>query len=130
MSSLWLRTWVFAGVVLVVCSINVSQARFLEGNLAKKEPRSRLSSPPCATLGTHFIGSAKLGKHGYTFNFSEKNGILYSGIEEGGGMELHKLHVLEPTLGPVNHGDAVSRGNDGIGRVAVHLTGSPRHRGQ
>ena len=38
-----------------------------------------------------------------------------SGMVEGGGMELHKLHVGHRTLGPVDHGLAVARGNHGVG---------------
>jgi len=92
MSFSWLKTWAFTGLLFVVCSVNVSQARFLEGSLKNKEPRSRLSSPPCATLGTHFINAAKLGKHGYTFNLSEKNGILYTA--QGGHIDTPHLRKV------------------------------------
>ena len=72
------KSWIWASLFIAVGSINVSHGRFLEGKLRHKEPRSRLSSPPSATMGTHFRSAFKLGKHGYSFNFSEKNGILYT----------------------------------------------------
>ncbi len=73
-----LKLWVWTSLFIAIGSVNVSQARFLEGKLRHKEPRSRLSSPPSATLGTHFRSASTLGKHGYTFNWSEKNGIIYT----------------------------------------------------
>ncbi|MCF7972348.1 MAG: DUF4056 domain-containing protein [Phycisphaerae bacterium] len=87
-----LKTWVWMSMFITVCSAHVSQARFLEGSLRHKEPRSRLSSPPCATLGTHFINAFKLGKHSYTFSLSEKNGILYTA--QGGHIDTPHLRKL------------------------------------
>lgn len=92
MRVLRLKTWAWTGLFIAVAYANVSHARFLEGSRRYKEPRSRLSSPPCATLGTHFIGASSLGKHGYTFNFSEKNGILYTA--QGGHIDTPHLRKL------------------------------------
>ena len=39
---------------------------------------------------------------------------------EGRGMELDELHVLHRSLGTVDHGDAVARGHQRVGGVAVH----------
>ena len=88
----WLKTWVWTSLFILVCSVSVSHARFLEGSLARKKPRSRMSSPPSATLGTKFMGADKLGKHGYTFNFSEKNGIIYTA--RGGHIDTPHLRKI------------------------------------
>jgi len=92
MRCLGLKTWVWTSLFIVVCFVNFSQARFLEGKLRHKEPRSRLSSPPSATLGTHFRSAFKLGNHGYSFNFSEKNGIIYTA--RGGHIDTPHVRKL------------------------------------
>ncbi len=76
----------------MVCFVNMSQARFLEGKLRHKGPRSRLSSPPSATLGTHFRSAFKLGNHGYSFKLSEKNGIIYTA--RGGHIDTPHVRKL------------------------------------
>lgn len=40
-------------------------------------------------------------------------------IEESRGVELHELHAFHRTFGTVDHGDAVARGNVGVGRSGV-----------
>lgn len=92
MSLSWFKKWRWIGLVTVVCFMNVSQARFLEGHLRHKQPRSRLASPPTATIGTHFKSAFKLGKHGYTRNFSEQNGIIYTA--QGGHIDIAHLRKL------------------------------------
>jgi hypothetical protein len=92
MRFLGLKTRVWTILLVLVCFVNVSQARFLEGSLAHKRPRSRVSSPPSATLGTKFIDAGKLGKHGYAFNFSERNGILYTA--QGGHIDTPHLRKI------------------------------------
>lgn len=87
-----LKIWVWVGLFGLLCVANPVQARFLEGKLRHKEPRSRLASPPSATIGTNFISANKLGKHGYTFNFSEKNGIAYTA--RGGHVDISHLRKL------------------------------------
>ena len=87
-----LKTWIWVGLLGLTCSLNVAQARFLEGKQRHKEPRSRLASPPSATIGTNFINANKLGKHGYQFSFSEKNGITYTA--RGGHVDISHLRKL------------------------------------
>ena len=41
-------------------------------------------------------------------------------MEESRGVELYELHVLDGTLGAVDHGDAVAGGHEGIGGGLVH----------
>jgi len=41
-------------------------------------PRPRLGCYPTATVGTNFLDPEYLGPHGYNFNWSEKNGIIYT----------------------------------------------------
>ena len=40
------------------------------------------------------------------------------------GVKLHELHVLDRSLGPINHGNAVARGDVWIGRGGIHSTRS------
>jgi hypothetical protein len=42
------------------------------------EPRTRIGSVPNPTLWTRFPDPENLGRHGYRFNLSEKNGIVYT----------------------------------------------------
>jgi len=70
--------------ILLLCffmslhGISVSHARFLERRDAKKPPQSRIGCYPSPTLSTHFLDRKELGTHGYRFNWSEKNGIVYT----------------------------------------------------
>jgi hypothetical protein len=57
---------------------NLSHAKFLEGKEAKKPPRDEFGCYPTPTLGTHFLDCEKLGKHEYSFNLSEKGGLVYT----------------------------------------------------
>ncbi len=41
-------------------------------------PKGRIGSYASSTLGTHFLDPHHLGSHGYRFNLSEHNGILYT----------------------------------------------------
>ena len=34
---------------------------------------------------------------------------------QGGGVKLYELHILDRTLGAIDHGDAVARGDEWIG---------------
>ncbi|MCH7918682.1 MAG: DUF4056 domain-containing protein [Planctomycetes bacterium] len=70
----------------MVCLCSLGQARLLEDRLARRRPKARLASPPTATVGTRFINPFKLGKHGYGFSLSEKNGILYTA--RGGHIDI------------------------------------------
>ena len=45
----------------------------------------------------------------------EVGGMGLALMEEGGGVELHKLHVLHSAFGAIDHGLAVAGGNDGVG---------------
>jgi hypothetical protein len=42
------------------------------------EPKFRIGSYASSTLSTHFLDPHHLGPHGYTFNLSEHNGIVYA----------------------------------------------------
>ena len=55
---------------------------------------------------------ASVAAHGFG---DEVGGVCLSGGEEGGGMELHELHVLHGAFGAVDHGFAVAGGDDGVG---------------
>ena len=41
--------------------------------------------------------------------------VRLAGMEEGGGVELHELHALHRAFGAVDHGNAVARGDVGVG---------------
>ena len=49
-----------------------------------------------------------------------------AGVIEGRGVELDELHVLHRGLGAVGHGDAVARGDVGVGRGGVDSPAAPR----
>jgi hypothetical protein len=42
------------------------------------EPKFRIGSYASSTLSTHFLDPDNLGPHAYTFNLSERNGIVYT----------------------------------------------------
>ena len=46
--------------------------------------------------------------------------MRFAMVEEGGGMELHELHILHGGFGPVGHGNAVARGDIRIGGRGIH----------
>ena len=48
--------------------------------------------------------------------------MLLFGIIQGGGMELHELHVLHLALGTVHHGYAVASGYLGVGGRGIYGT--------
>jgi hypothetical protein len=56
----------------------VAQAKFLDKRDAKIRPRGRIACYASATLRTNFIDPENLGPHGYRFNWSENNGIVYT----------------------------------------------------
>ena len=41
-------------------------------------PRLRPGCYPTSTIGAPFVNPEKLGRHGYRFSLSEKNGIVYT----------------------------------------------------
>lgn len=64
--------------LIVLCRIGVSQAMFLNPRDAKSPPRGRIGGRPCSKIGTSFPDPQQLGPHGYSFAWSEKNGIVYT----------------------------------------------------
>jgi len=54
-------------------------------------PRSRLGTYPTSTLGANFSNPQRLGRHGYRFSLSEKNGIVYTC--RGGHIDLAHLRI-------------------------------------
>ncbi|MHC4165619.1 MAG: DUF4056 domain-containing protein [Planctomycetota bacterium] len=44
----------------------------------KSPPRGRTGSRPCSRIGTSFPDPERLGPHGYSYTWSEKNGIVYT----------------------------------------------------
>ena len=60
---------------------------------------------------------AAVAAHGFR---DEIGRVRFAGVEEGGGVELDKFHVLHRSLGAVGHGDAVAGGDVGVGRRTVH----------
>ena len=64
--------------LMVLCRIGVSQAMFLDLRDAKTPPRGRTGCRPCSRIGTRFLDPEQLGPHGYSFTWSEKNGIVYT----------------------------------------------------
>jgi len=55
------------------------------------KPRSRLGTYPTSTLGANFSNPQALGRHGYQFSLSEKNGIVYTC--RGGHIDLAHLRI-------------------------------------
>jgi hypothetical protein len=53
-------------------------------------PRLRYGATPCACIGAPFIGQ-NLGRHGYYFRLSEKNGIAYT--SRGGHIDTMHLRI-------------------------------------
>ncbi len=78
--------------MLVVCLCSLGHARLLDDRLARRRPKARLASPPTATVGTRFIDPFKLGKHGYGYNLSEKNGIVYTA--RGGHIDIAHVRKI------------------------------------
>jgi hypothetical protein len=64
--------------VVVLHGTGVSKAKFLSQRDAKVRPKGRIACYASATLRTNFIDPDNLGPHGYRFNWSEKNGIVYT----------------------------------------------------
>ena len=60
-------------VLALLCLLLLSAGCQLNG-----KPRIRLGFYPNTTIGTRFPNPKKLGKHGYGFSLSEKNGIVYT----------------------------------------------------
>ena len=54
------------------------QATFLNQKNANLPPRPRMGSYASSTVGTTFLGPNELGPHGYEYNWSEQNGIVYT----------------------------------------------------
>ena len=54
------------------------KTRFLNQGNAKMPPRPRMGSYATSTMGTTFLGPEELGPHGYEYNWSEQNGIVYT----------------------------------------------------
>jgi hypothetical protein len=50
----------------------------LKAEKFNSEPRTRIGSVPNPTLWTRFPDPENLGRHGYSFSLSEKNGIVYT----------------------------------------------------
>jgi len=55
------------------------------------KPRARLGTYPTSTLGSKFSNPEALGRHGYRFSLSEKNGIVYTC--RGGHIDLAHLRI-------------------------------------
>jgi len=64
--------------LIVLCRMGVSQAMFLNPGDAKSPPRDRVGCRPCSRIGTCFLDPERLGPHGYSYAWSEKNGIVYT----------------------------------------------------
>ena len=62
---------------------------------------------------------AAISSHGFGYQVCR---MLLFGIVQGGGMELHELHVLHLALGTVHHGYAVARGYFGVCCRGIHGT--------
>jgi len=54
-------------------------------------PRVRAGCYPTSTVGAPFVNPDKLGRHGYRFNLSEKNGIVYTC--RGGHIDLAHVRI-------------------------------------
>jgi len=54
-------------------------------------PRLRPGCYPCSSVGAPFVNPEKLGRHGYRFSLSEKNGIIYTC--RGGHIDLAHLRI-------------------------------------
>ena len=60
-----------------------------------------------------------------THGFGDEVGWMgLGGVEEARRMELHKLHVLDQSLGAIDHGDAVSGCDLGVGGGGIDSTRS------
>ena len=69
---------------------------------------------------------AAVAAHG----FGDQEGGTIAGMIQGRGMELDKLHVLDSTLGTIDHGDTITSSYQRIGRGAVNRTNATRcHQG-
>ncbi|MFC1635917.1 DUF4056 domain-containing protein [Planctomycetota bacterium] len=64
--------------LIILCRIGVSQAMFLSPGDAKSAPRGRVGCRPCSRIGIRFLNPERLGPHGYSYAWSEKNGIVYA----------------------------------------------------
>ena len=60
-----------------------------------------------------------------TDGFADQKGLCLW-MKQAGGMKLDKLHVCNFSARTVGHGDAITRGNVGIGGDQIHLAGTAR----
>ena len=70
---------------------------------------------------------ASVSAHGFG---DEISGMRLPGVEEGGGVELHELHVFHLSLCTIDHRDTIACGNVGVGGGGIDgACAAGRHEG-